>query len=89
MVDDDDLMPRALALAEELAAGPQVAMRLLKRAVYNAAHLTFDQAGDEIAAKTAISDFHLDALEGSAAFYAREAVVFNKWLDDPPDDPGQ
>jgi 2-(1,2-epoxy-1,2-dihydrophenyl)acetyl-CoA isomerase len=89
VVDDDDLMPRALALAEELASGPQVAMRLLKRAVYNAAHLTFDQAGDEIAAKTAISDFHLDALEGSAAFYARETVVFNKWLDDPPDVPEQ
>ena len=81
VVDDDELMPRALALAEELASGPQVAMRLLKRAVYNAAHLTFDQAGDEIAAKTAISDFHLDALEGRTAFYARQAVVFNKWLD--------
>ena len=79
-VDDDQLMPRALELATELAEGPQVAMRLLKRAVYNAAHLTFDQAGDDIASKTAISDFHLDAREGAPAFFERRPAVFNKWL---------
>ena len=61
VVDDDALLARALELATELADGPQVAMRLLKRATYNAARLTFDQAGDDIASKTAISDFHLDA----------------------------
>jgi 2-(1,2-epoxy-1,2-dihydrophenyl)acetyl-CoA isomerase len=79
-VDDDQLMPRAMELATELAEGPQVAMRLLKRAVYNAAHLTFDQAGDDIASKTAISDFHLDAREGAPAFFERQPAVFNKWL---------
>ena len=83
VVDDVDLMPRTLALAEELANGPQVAMRLLKRAVYNAAHLTFDQSGDDLASKTAISDFHLDAREGSAAFFAHETPTYNKWLDEP------
>ena len=68
VVDDDDLLGAALALAAELAGGPQVAMRMLKKAVYNAARLTFDQAGDDIASKTAISDHHTDAVEGSAAF---------------------
>jgi 2-(1,2-epoxy-1,2-dihydrophenyl)acetyl-CoA isomerase len=82
VVDDDQLLPRARELAEELANGPQVAMRLLKRAVYNAEHLTFDQAGDDIASKTAISDFHRDAIEGAPAFFEKRPAVFNRWLDD-------
>ena len=81
VVDDDRVLERALELASELAAGPQVAMRLLKRAVYNAATLSFDQAGDDIATKTAISDFHPDAKAGSEAFFARRAPGFNEWLE--------
>ncbi|MET0629090.1 MAG: enoyl-CoA hydratase/isomerase family protein [Acidimicrobiia bacterium] len=85
VVDDDELLARALELARELADGPQVAMRLLKKAVYNAAALTFDQAGDDIASKTAISDFHQDARDGGPAFFEKRAVEFNQWLlaDDP------
>ena len=82
VVDDEFVLPRSLELAAELAAGPQVAMRLVKRAIYNAAHLTFDQAGDDIATKTAISDVHQDAKDGSAAFFARRPVEFNRWLDE-------
>jgi 2-(1,2-epoxy-1,2-dihydrophenyl)acetyl-CoA isomerase len=87
VVDDDQLAARAMELATDLANGPQVAMRLLKKAVYNAERLTFDQAGDDIASKTAISDFHLDAREGSVAFFAKEPATFNKWLtgDEPVD----
>jgi 2-(1,2-epoxy-1,2-dihydrophenyl)acetyl-CoA isomerase len=85
VVDDDQLMARALELATELADGPQVAMRLLKRAVYNAAHLTFDQAGDDIASKTVISDFHRDALDGAPAFFERRPAEFNRWLTGEPD----
>jgi 2-(1,2-epoxy-1,2-dihydrophenyl)acetyl-CoA isomerase len=85
VVDDTDLMTRTMALAGELADGPQVAMRLLKRATYNAARLTFDQAGDDIASKTAISDFHQDAQDGAPAFFEHRPAVFNKWLtgEDP------
>jgi 2-(1,2-epoxy-1,2-dihydrophenyl)acetyl-CoA isomerase len=79
-VEDERLMERTMELATDLANGPQVSMRLLKRAVYNAASLTFDQAGDDIASKTAISDFHRDAVEGAPAFFAREPATFNKWL---------
>jgi 2-(1,2-epoxy-1,2-dihydrophenyl)acetyl-CoA isomerase len=57
-------------------------MRLLKRAIYNAEHLTFDQAGEDIAARTAISDFHPDALDGAPAWLRKEHVTFNRWLDD-------
>ena len=64
VVEPDALMTRAIDLGRELAEGPQVAMRLLKRSIYNAAELTFAQALDEIAAKTAVSDHHPDATEG-------------------------
>jgi 2-(1,2-epoxy-1,2-dihydrophenyl)acetyl-CoA isomerase len=72
VVDDDALRGRARELARELADGPQVAMRLLKRAIYNAEHLTFDQAGEDIAARTAISGFHADAVEGAPAWLRKE-----------------
>jgi len=81
VVDPDRLDSAALALATELANGPQVSMRLLKRSVYNAAELSFEQALDEIAAKTAISDHHPDAREGVAAFRDKRSAVFNAWLD--------
>jgi 2-(1,2-epoxy-1,2-dihydrophenyl)acetyl-CoA isomerase len=80
VVDDNQLAERAMALATELAAGPQIAMRLLKKAVYNAANLTFDQAGDDIASKTALSDFHDDARDGSRAFFEKREPQFNEWM---------
>ncbi len=76
-------MARATELAAELAGGPQVAMRLLKRATYKAARQTFDEAGDDIAVRTAVSDFHPDAREGGPAWLRHEKPVFNAWLDDP------
>jgi len=86
VVDDDALLDRSLALAAELADGPQVAMRLLKRATYKAARQTFDEAGDDIAVRTALSDFHPDAREGGPAWLRHETPVFNAWLDDPQDE---
>ncbi len=70
-----------MKLASELADGPQVAMRLLKRSVYNAAEMTFTHALDEIAAKTAISDHHADAREGLAAFREKRRPRFNQSPD--------
>jgi 2-(1,2-epoxy-1,2-dihydrophenyl)acetyl-CoA isomerase len=81
VVPDSQLLARALELARELAEGPQVAMRLLKRSLYNAAQLTFELACDEIAAKTAISDHHPDAREGVRAFQEKRAPRFNRWLE--------
>jgi 2-(1,2-epoxy-1,2-dihydrophenyl)acetyl-CoA isomerase len=77
-----ELAARAEAWATELANGPQVSMRLLKRSVYNAAELTWSQALDEIAAKTAISDHHPDAREGVSAFREKREASFNAWLED-------
>ena len=76
-----ELEAETMALATELANGPQVSMRLLKRSIYNAAELNWEQSLDEIAAKTGISDHHPDAREGVRAFHEKRAAKFNAWLD--------
>ena len=80
-----DLESHTMAFADELANGPQVAMRLLKRSIYNAAELTWSQSLDEIAAKTAITDHHPDAREGVKAFNEKRQATFNAWLNEQVD----
>jgi 2-(1,2-epoxy-1,2-dihydrophenyl)acetyl-CoA isomerase len=80
VVEHDQLMTRTMDFARELANGPQVAMRLLKRTIYNAAEMSFAHALDDIAGKTAISDHHPDAREGVAAFREKRQPEFNAWL---------
>jgi 2-(1,2-epoxy-1,2-dihydrophenyl)acetyl-CoA isomerase len=81
VVPPEQLMTHAMDLARELANGPQVAMRMLKRSIYNAAELTFAQALDEIAAKAAVTDHHPDAREGIKAFQEKRPPRFNQWLE--------
>jgi 2-(1,2-epoxy-1,2-dihydrophenyl)acetyl-CoA isomerase len=78
---DDQLTDAAMDLARELAEGPQVAMRLLKRSIYSAAELSFPHALDDIATKTAISDHHADARAGAQSFRDKRPAHFNEWLD--------
>jgi len=80
VTDANDLMDRTMALAEELANGPQIAMRLLKKSIYNATSMTFEQSMDDIAAKTAISDCEADAKEGVKAFQEKRTPKFNAWI---------
>ena len=80
VVDDDDLPAATAALAAELADGPQVAMRMLKRSIHLAAQLSWDQSLDEIAAKTAITDHLPDAAEGVASFVQKRDPQYNAWL---------
>ena len=80
VVPDNALRVEAAKLAEEFANGPQVAMRMMKRSIYQAAELTFDQACDEIAAKTAVTDHHPDTKEGVSAFHEKREPAFNAWL---------
>ena len=81
VVDDDQLMAATMELATELANGPQVAMRMLKRSIHQASELTWNQSLDEIAAKTAITDHLPDAREGGSAFLEKREPRFNAWLD--------
>jgi 2-(1,2-epoxy-1,2-dihydrophenyl)acetyl-CoA isomerase len=76
VVPHEELMGRTLELAAQFADGPQVAMRLLKRSVYNAAEQTWAHALDDIAAKTAVSDHHPDAREGIRAFREKRKAEF-------------
>lgn len=80
LVAADELEDRTMTLATEIANGSQVAIRLLKRSVYNAYDLSFEQSLDEIAAKTAVSDHHADAREGGLAFREKREPEFNQWL---------
>ena len=77
VVEPEHLMARATALAEELAAGPQAAMRMLKRSLYNAAEFTLQQAFDDIAIRTAVTDYHPDAREGVNAFREKQEARFS------------
>ncbi len=81
LVAPEGLESRVMQLAQEMANGPQVAMRFLKRSIYNAYDLSFEQSMDEIAAKTAVSDHHPDAREGGLAFREKRQPRFNAWLE--------
>jgi len=78
IVPASQLLDRAMELARELAEGPQVAMRMLKRAIYNADEMPFAQALDDIASKTAVTDHRPDAREGIAAFRDKRKPRFNE-----------
>ena len=77
VVPPEQLPERALELARELAEGPQVAMRMLKRSIYVAAETSFAHALDDIAARTAVTDHHADAREGMTAFREKRKARFN------------
>ena len=81
IVDDGDLMDTALSLARELAEGPQMAMRMLKRSVYLAAEQTWAHALEDIAARTAVTDHLPDAQEGGRAFRDKRQPRFNAELE--------
>ena len=81
VVAPDELENATRALAAELAQGPQVAMRMLKRSLYNAAELPWNAALDDIASKTAVVDHHPDAQEGVSAFKEKREASFNAWLE--------
>ena len=80
VVAPEQLEAATMDLATDFANGPQVSMRLLKRSIYNAAEMNWEQSLDEIAAKTGISDHHPDAREGVRAFQEKRQAKFNDWL---------
>jgi 2-(1,2-epoxy-1,2-dihydrophenyl)acetyl-CoA isomerase len=80
VVEADELMTATLDLARELADGPQMAMRMLKRSIYLAAEQTFAHALEDIAARTAVTDHLVDAREGATAFREKRMAAFNQGL---------
>ncbi len=82
VTEDDALQEAALDLAREMANGPQVAMRMLKRSIYNADDMTWAHALDDIASKTPMADHHPDCREGVDAFREKREPRFNAWLEE-------
>jgi 2-(1,2-epoxy-1,2-dihydrophenyl)acetyl-CoA isomerase len=80
VVDDDALRSASMELARELADGPQMAMRMLKRSIYLAAEQTWAHALEDIAARTAVTDHLPDAQEGGTAFREKRSPDFNAGL---------
>ena len=66
-----------LAYPEVVAAGPQAAVRMLKCSLYDAAETTLQQAFDDIAIRTAVTDYHPDAREGVTAFREKREARFS------------
>lgn len=76
VVEPARLIEQVLAIADEIATGPQTAIQMLKRAIHVAAESTFEVALADIAARTAVTDHHPDAREGVAAFLEKRAPKF-------------
>ena len=81
VVDLDDLPAATMELAQELANGPQMAMRMLKRSIYLSAEQTWAHALEDIAARTAVTDHLADAQEGGASFREKRQPQFNAELE--------
>lgn len=78
VVAEEDLLARAMEMATAFAEGPQLAIRLLKKSLYNAAEMSLLSAFDDIASKTAVSDHHPDVREGLKAFAEKRKPEFNR-----------
>lgn len=74
--DDKDLLPHAHELATRLAAGPPVAMRMIKRAVYQSLDTDLRTALDLISSHMAVVQFTDDAREAYAAMIEKRAPTF-------------
>jgi 2-(1,2-epoxy-1,2-dihydrophenyl)acetyl-CoA isomerase len=75
-VEDDALLPCALALAERLAAGPTVALGVMRRNIAAAMDGTYAEALQREAAGQRIAGGTGDAVEGGTAFLQKRKPAF-------------
>lgn len=75
-VDDDALAPEALALAARLAAGPTLALGLMRRGLAAALESDYASALTGEADSQRIAGASADAVEGITAFLGRRPAVF-------------
>jgi 2-(1,2-epoxy-1,2-dihydrophenyl)acetyl-CoA isomerase len=75
-VDDAELMPQAMALAERLAAGPTRALGLMRQGLMRAMEQTYAEALSTEASHQMIAGDSADAKEGGMAFLERRKAVF-------------
>jgi 2-(1,2-epoxy-1,2-dihydrophenyl)acetyl-CoA isomerase len=76
VVADAELMARSRALAQQLADGPPIAIRLTKRMMYKQRTMELDNALEDAAMATLVSNYTDDVKEGTAAFHEKRKPRF-------------
>jgi 2-(1,2-epoxy-1,2-dihydrophenyl)acetyl-CoA isomerase len=76
VVADADLMDAARKLATRLAEGPPIAIRLTKRMMYKQRTMELDNALEDAAMATLVSNYTEDVKEGTAAFHEKRKPRF-------------
>ena len=76
VVPDAELMPRARAMAQRLAEGPPLAIRIAKRMMRAQLSMTLDNALEDAAMATLVTNYSEDAKEGIAAFHEKRKPRF-------------
>jgi 2-(1,2-epoxy-1,2-dihydrophenyl)acetyl-CoA isomerase len=75
-VADGELMYAARKLATRLAEGPPIAIRLTKRMMYKQRTMELDNALEDAAMATLVSNYTEDVKEGTAAFHEKRKPRF-------------
>lgn len=76
VVADEELMSRAAELARKLAEGPPIAIRITKRMMYKQRAMQLDNALEDAAMATLVTNYTDDVKEGTAAFHEKRAPRF-------------
>lgn len=76
VVADAELMPRARAFAAQLAEGPPIAIRIAKRMMYKQRSMSLDNALEDAAMATLVTNYTDDVKEGTAAFHEKRKPNF-------------
>ncbi len=76
VLPDEDLMAHTLALAEKIAAGPPVAIRMIKRAARQAQTMDLASHLDQISSHMAVVYSTADHKEAVSAFLEKRTPVF-------------
>jgi 2-(1,2-epoxy-1,2-dihydrophenyl)acetyl-CoA isomerase len=76
VVADAELMTAARALAERLAEGPPIAIRITKRMMYKQRTMELDSALEDAAMATLVANYTEDVKEGTAAFHEKRKPRF-------------
>lgn len=76
VVPDAELMPTARAWAGRLAAGPPIAIRVAKKMMYKQLSMTLDNALEDAAMATLVTNYTDDVKEGIKAFHEKRKPNF-------------
>jgi enoyl-CoA hydratase/carnithine racemase len=76
VVRDAELMAVARQWADRLAAGPPIAVRITKRMMYKQLTMSLDNALEDAALGTIVTNYTEDVKEGTAAFHEKRPPQF-------------